>query len=241
MRLAYAIDGLTDIWTLDGPQDVDAVLAQAMVASLGADVLVYRIAEEQGGYFGMARLSAIYASPGRDRADIVFDEIRMFTVELPYAAGITMLTRLQFLDDDEFDAIVARGNPVDVSREFAERPSTQERYTLNQADAEVKDVCAFTGNPLPEDVGWTVISPRRGAMGLAHNLVALSPPARDAFLDGHFSARNDLSILMDAAKISPSLRRAINPSGHLVVPENPALRPGRQNLADHRRFIFRGA
>ena len=135
-----------------------------------------------------------------------------------------------------------------VSNELAQKTSGQEPYSTTEgrghpevANSKAGDVCALTGQPLPEGLEWTVISPRRAGSGIAPHVLALSPPAKEAFLSGPFSARSDLGILVDIAKMPTSLIYDVNPTGRLIVPDNPVFRPGADNLADHRRFVFRGA
>jgi hypothetical protein len=244
-HLAFAIDGFVDLWGLEGPQDVDAGLAQSMFGALGSDVLIYRIGETQGSYFGVARLLSISAAPRTDRREVRFDRIRIFTAQLPYATGTTVLTRLQFLDDDEFAAVVSSGVPSDVGRQVAEKEQSYEPPASGESemlalDADGADVCAFTGERLTSPGAWTTISTYNNGSGSAHNVLALSPAARQAFLAGHFSARADLSILVDMAAIDQALLLTMNSLGRLIVPENPTLQPSPENLAAHQRFVFLG-
>ena len=51
--------------------------------------------------------------------------------------------------------------------------------------------------------------------------------------------RDDFSIVVDFRQIDPELLERINPDGRLLVSDNPLLCPTPENLAWHRRHIFR--
>jgi hypothetical protein len=245
VHLAFAIDGFTAIWELENPVEVDVEMARLVLGSLGSDVLIYRIGETQGSYFGLARLESISAASRPDRRELRFDRIRIFTVQLPYATGTTVLTRLQFLDRDEFAAVVSNGAPAEITPEVAEQEQAFAALAGSAAEIPASgddgaDFCAFTGEQLSSDQAWTAISPRREGAGSAHNVLALSPAARAAFLAGHFSARDDLGILVDMAAIDPRLLAAMNSRCRLVVPGDARFHPSAANLADHRQLVFLG-
>jgi hypothetical protein len=104
---------------------------------------------------------------------------------------------------------------------------------------EAGGICALTGEAAGAALQLAVIWPKGLHAGLsADNFLPLSPAAAAAFEFGHFSARDDLSVLVDMARIDPRLAGRINPAGRLLVSDDPALRPAVENLAYHRRFCF---
>jgi hypothetical protein len=248
-RLAFAIDSSIDIGELAYGYGVDPALALVMAAHLGKDVLVYRIAEMQGGYFGIARLSSISDLVGTNLHTVVFDDIRMFLAEIPYPVGVTTLTRLQLLDAAEFEAIVGTGMPVPVPAGMME-PRQPFRYDaptvrdvggmMARAREAAHGICALTGEVVGAALQLAVIWPKGMHAGLtADNFLPLSPAACVAFESGHLSARDDLGVLVDMSQIDRRLVERINRSGRLIVSDDPAMRPAPENLAYHRRFRFR--
>jgi hypothetical protein len=249
-KLAFAIDGSIDIWDLAHGYGVDQALALAMSSHLGEDALIYRIAEMQGGYFGLARLVSITALAGTGAEQTVeFTDIRVFTAEIPYPVGVTTLTRLQLLDDKEFNAIVESGTPASVPigmmeprRPFLyDTPSYAEvGSVLEMVRNQAKGICALTGEDVGAALQLAVIWPKGARAGLqGDNFLPLAPGAYEAFESGQFSARDDLSVLLDMSRMDRGLSRRVHPSGALVVSDNPALRPAAENLAYHRRVRFR--
>lgn len=248
-RLAFAIEGSIDIWELRYGYSVEPAIAQAMYPYIGQTVLIYRIAEMQGGYFGLARLLSITALRGSDQPVVAFEGIEMFAAPPDYPFGVTTLSRVQLLDDDEFEAIRRNGSPVPLAPGMAEqrsqpfifdRPDLDAAGFMARARQAARGICAFTGEDMGDALEMEFIWPKGLGVGLqTDNVLLLSPAAVDAFHLGHFSARDDLSILVDAAALDRALLARINPTGRLVVPDDPAFSPGPENLAYHRRFRFR--
>ncbi|HVW92155.1 MAG TPA: hypothetical protein VHB74_06060 [Devosia sp.] len=248
-RLAFAIEGSIDIWELRYGYSVEAAIAQAMYPFIGQTVLIYRIAEMQGGYFGLARLLSITALRGSDRPIVVFEDVEMFSAPPDYPFGVTTLSRVQLLDDDEFDAIRRNGGPVPLAPGLAEqrgqpfifeRPDLDATAFMARARQAARGICALTGEAAGEALEVEFIWPKGLGAGLeADNVLLLSPSAVQAFHLGHFSARDDLSILVDVAALDRDLLVRINPTGRLIVPDDPAFSPAAENLAYHRRFRFR--
>jgi hypothetical protein len=234
-RLAFAIDASIDIFDLVRPQIVDPQIAQALCSALGQDVLIYRIGETQSGYYGLARLISIGAVDNRS-AYAAFDSIRMFQQRPLHPEGVVVLTRLQFLDEYEFDAVVSRAMPVSVLAALAELEQQPiEGAPGAEAESTANNVCAFTGEPVSNG-DWTMIWPQRPGGGTAGNVLALTPDAKAAFLSGHFAARDDLSIV-SGGDISRHLLRRLNPGGKLLVPLQRNFRPSEEALAWHRHFV----
>jgi hypothetical protein len=248
-RLAFAIDSSINIWDLRYGYSVEPDIARAMSPFIGSTVLIYRIGEVQGGFFGLARLQSIAVLPGSDLPIAAFEGIEMFSAGSDYPFGVTTLSRVQLLDDDEFDAIVRRGQPLPVTSGIAEQASQPFFFDHPDLDAvafnararsAANGICAFTGERIGATLQLEIIWPKGTAAGFeADNVLPLSQQALDAFHNGHFSARDDLTILLDAAAIDPGLLARINRTGRLVVPEDPAFHPAPENLAYHRRFKFR--
>lgn len=247
VKLAFAIDGSIDIWELMGGYEVDPALVLAMSPHLNEDLLIYRIGEMQGGYFGVARLHSITALGGGLHA-VEFTDIRVFTAEIPYPVGVTTLTRLQMLDDDEFDAIIESGAPALVPAGMMEPRQPFIYGTPSYADVgrvleavrkEARGICALTGEDVGSALTFAVIWPKGVRAGLqGDNLLPLGPDAHDAFDSGHFSARDDLSVMLDVFRMDRDLALRVNSSGKLLVSDNPTMRPAAENLAYHRRFRF---
>jgi hypothetical protein len=244
--LAVHIDGSVDFWILRQPLSVEVRAARMMVNWIGANVLVGQNTEQGGVYLGIARLVSIAISSADDSHDLIFDRVRAFAVPQPDAGGIVMGARLRFIDDRDFDSLVRLGRPADTPpdtlagfRANPPRPQLDETAVALIGGVKPPERCAFTGEKLRAGTGWTVVSPRRAAAGLAENILAFSAAAQDAFLDGHFSARDDLTILVDMTRMEPSLFRRMNPTKRLLVPDDSKFRPSASSLADHRRFSFR--
>ena len=93
------------------------------------------------------------------------------------------------------------------------------------------NLCALTGAPLPPDA--LPIAVRWDGPDRLHvnNLLLLSPLAEIAFRQGHFTVRDDLSIIVDFRQIDPELLERASPDGRLRVPDNLLLRPAPENLA----------
>jgi hypothetical protein len=163
---------------------------------------------------------------------------------------------LQLISDDDYRAILAAAEfgtfaqpdatPAGEMTEFSigfshiadsgEPPVRAVLETLRRATG---NLCALTGAPLMPDALPTVIRWQGADRLHLNNLLLFSPAADEAFRQGHFAVRDDFAILVDFSRIDPELLEMINPNGRLCVPRNPALRPSPENLAWHRRHIFR--
>jgi hypothetical protein len=100
--------------------------------------------------------------------------------------------------------------------------------------------CALTSKKLAaEELRVAVIRPKPlGGSLHVKNCLALCPEADAAFAAGHFTVRDNGRIIIDKSRINPALLAAINATGRLLWPKNPALRPTQDNLDYHRRFVF---
>ena len=249
VHLALAIDSGMELWGLDDGLEVESAIAHVLAGAIGSDVLIYRVGEQQGGYFGVARLAAVRMARGADTRMATFDQLRMFANLPPHPAGVTALTRLQFLDDAEFDAIMRMGEPTAVplvarepERGYLGPPldTAIVSAVLDSLRREVRQRCAFTGEQVQSSASEiAVIWPKGVRLGLhLNNFLLLVPDAYAAFRAGHFTARDDGTILIDG-RIDRGLLARMNPTGRLVLPDNPALRPAPDNLDYHRRIVFR--
>jgi hypothetical protein len=120
--------------------------------------------------------------------------------------------------------------PADMAATTGAVLATLRRETDNR--------CALTGAPLAADalpvaIRWA--GPERLHL---NNLLLLSPAAETAFREGHFTVRDDFSLIVDVRRIDPELLERLNPDGRLYVPDNPLLQPSATNLAWHRRWVF---
>jgi len=253
-HLALALDAFTDVWQLADGTPVDVGIADAMAWALGADVLVYRNTEMQGAYFGVARLIRIGVSTGEFARTLIFDNIRMFAVELAYPAGVTMLTRLQYLDDSEFLSIVRQGRPTPVHalehhpfHEGAQqlligRPAPDMASIEDMIAAirrEARETCAVTGERVSREGRVAVIWPKGGQSALdSSNLLLVAPEVDDGLRAGHITVLDDFSILVNMARVDRALLNRINLTGRLLLPVDSRFHPSAENLAFHRRFVF---
>jgi len=253
-HLALALDAFTDVWQLADGTPVDVGIADAMAWALGTDVLVYRNMEMQGAYFGVARLIRIGVSTGEFARTLLFDNIRMFTVELAYPAGVTMLTRLQYLDDSEFLSIVRQGRPTlltavghdpfdETTQELLiGRPAPDIASIEDMIAAvrrEARETCAVTGERVGKEGRVSIIWPKGGRSALdSANLLFVAPAADDGLRAGHITLLDDFSILANMARIDHALLSRINLTGRLLLPVDSRFHPSAENLAFHRRFVF---
>jgi len=254
-RLALALEAFTDIWDLVDGYQIESSIADSMIWALGADVLIFRNMETQGAYFGMARLVRIGASAqGRDRT-VVFDNIRIFTVELAYPAGVTMLTRLHYLDDAEFVSIVRQGMPEAVTRVASETPAEDRPQTLlvgspTPTIGKVSDTiaalrqaanetCALTGERAGANGIVAIVWPKGGESALRpNNVLFLTPEADEAFRRGHFAATSNFGIIINMSLIDRALLARINLTGKLLLPADAGFEPSHDNLAFHLLYVF---
>jgi hypothetical protein len=246
VRLALTIDDTTD----DAGHDFDAATARYLADVASAEVLLLRADARSAGFVGTARLRLV--ETGGERQLAMIERVQRFASELSVTLPM-LVPRLQLLDQEQFDRIVLRASLLSDShpcnaagfREaqagFLAAPADLARFreVAHTLWAETGGRCALTGALLAADIMPVVICPMGADKGLhVNNLLLLSPEAEAAFQAGHFSARDDFSLLFDAAKIDPELQDRSNPIGRLFVATNPALCPAPENLAWHRRFIF---
>ncbi len=110
-HLAFAVDGSVTAGELTSGYEADAAIGLLMAPFIGSDLLIYRVAELHGGYFGIARLRSIGATDFEATLQVQFDKIRIFHIDLGTSFGMSAPTRLQLLDDKEFSFIVSAGQP----------------------------------------------------------------------------------------------------------------------------------
>jgi hypothetical protein len=172
----------------------------------------------------------------------------MFARIAPHPANVTQISRLQMLDDAEFEAIVAHGQAVELPLELAEPgvAFTYEAPALAEVEAvtrafrvATRGICAVTGEATdPADPPFVLWGRGAGLSLDPTNLLTLSPLAFAAFEDGAMSAAAGLSILVDLARTDAGLLERINPTRRLIVPDDPRFRPAADSLAFHRDSIF---
>lgn len=254
MRLALAIEG-----GFNGAWDSFTVLIEPATARVIAnftatDLLVLPLLPATGD-IGLARLVGLEAdAAGHPLARLA--AVRRFGRAADFASRLGGPFPLQLLSDDDYSVILAAaesetftqpdatpaGGMADFSVGFAHvadpdaPPVTAVLETLRR---ETSNLCALTGAPLVPEAIPTAIRWEGPDRLHVNNLLLLSPSAEQAFREGHFTIRDDLSIIVDFRRIDPELLELINPDGRLLVPQNPALRPAPVNLAWHRRHIFR--
>ncbi|MGN6100815.1 MAG: hypothetical protein ACTHOR_06680 [Devosia sp.] len=252
MRLALAIEGgFRGEAAVAAP--VDPAVAAVLAGWIGAEIVVLP-AEPGSGACGVARLLAV--TPGGDGRFLAeLAPQRKLGIGAISEALLHANPPLQLIADESYAAMLAAADadlfpaqPTSPLRQGGEAatpfahlaPAALETASLVIATLrrETGNLCALTGVPLPEDALPTVIRPGGTAALHVNNLLLLSPPAEQAFRDGHFAARDDFSAIVDLTRIDPDLLERINPNGRLRVPANPALRPAPENLAWHRRFVF---
>jgi hypothetical protein len=114
------------------------------------------------------------------------------------------------------------------------------RSVVETVKREYGFTCGLIGKKLaPEELRVAVIRPKPlGGSFHVNNCLALCPEADAAFAAGHFTVRDNGRIIVDKFRIDPALLAAINGTGRLLWPDNPALRPTPDNLDYHRRFVF---
>jgi hypothetical protein len=228
----------------------DASLIPALRLAAGQDVL-FRILEGDGQYAAIGRLARIEADAGR-QVSVWFDAIRWLNEQTPYFPEEVSAPSISILDDDTFDAVSLAGSVA--RREGDEAPAHflgRAIEPIGTLDAIARTVlgevdyrCAVTGEPLDAEAAngpqIFVLRPI-DAGGTAHvnNCLALSPAAFAAFEQGHLTARDDFGLVADLGRIDPELLEAINPLGRLTVSDNSPLQPATENLAYHRRMVFR--
>ena len=248
-KLAINIPDIATVQVLNRLR-FDASLVPALRLAAGKDVL-FRLAQAGGQYAAVGRLARIEAEGARD-VSVEFDAIRWLNEQTHYVPEEATVPSISVLDDDTFEAVSLAGSvaprqgdeaPAHFLGRVIEPIGTVEAIT-RAVLREANHRCAVTGAPL--DVGATngpqifVLRPI-GAGGSAHvnNCLALSPAAFAAFEAGHLTARDDFSLLADLGRIDPELLEATNPLGRLTVSDNSALQPTTENLAYHRRIVFR--
>ncbi len=249
-RLALAID---EAAVADGCV-VDAPTARALFDGLREDVLLLRADALSTGFLGVARVAALepISEGGGYRATL--SSVRRFEPELPFVTSLGMAPPLQLLDQWQFDEILAKATTLpraeaalltglgEAATGFAVGTPDLATFeaVVQTLRREMGGRCAATGEALPAGTVPVVIFPKGAEAGLhVNNLLLLSPDAEAAFNAGHLSVRDDFAVLVDLERIDPELLERINPLGRLLVPANPALRPAPENLAWHRRMVFR--
>ena len=233
-RYGFAVDQSIEFNRLRFPQQVEGAIARLIAVALGDDVLICHADALGGDYLGIARLASANLAEDGTHGWITFDRPRAFATEVSHVRP-PFLDRLYLLDDRDVAWIVERGESQVAG--FAEDAQAGIDWSATEAlgaTAKAADVCALTGQPLQSCVNWTTIWPAHS--GTAGNLLAFSPAAQMAFLAGQFSARDDLSIILDA-RISPGLREAMNSTGKLLVPASGPLRPSPDCLSWHRHVV----
>lgn len=251
MRLALAIEGGFRRSEAGFAVTVEREVARVLAQFPGAEVLILP-AGDAGGEVGTARLVAVEtdeASVGRAR----FEAGR--PIGAARAGGIIGRGPfpLQLLPEADVLALFVAGSGGAFAQEATpggeigelavgfEAPADMAATTgavLAALRRETGNRCALTGVPLAADalpvaIRWA--GPERLHL---NNLLLLSPAAETAFRQGHFTVRDDFSLIVDFRRIEPELIERLNPDGSLHVPDNPLLRPSAANLAWHRRWIF---
>jgi hypothetical protein len=254
MRLVLAVEG--------GFKQAEGGFAVALAPEAGrvlagfsaAEILIAPIAGD-GGDLGAAKLLAIETNAAG--AEIArFAAGRRLGSASAFANHLHAPSPLRLISDEDYSAILAaaesgafaqpestpRGEMTDLPVGFSHIADPDQPpipAVLETLRRETGNLCALTGGPLMPDALPTAIR-WEGANRLhVNNLLLFSPLAEAAFRAGHFTVRDDLSIILDFSRIDPELLEMINPSGRLRAPQNPALQPAPENLAWHRRHIFR--
>ena len=254
MRLALTVEG--------GFKEVESGFAAALEPAVariladfhGAELLILPAAGIAGA-IGTANLLAVETdSFGAEIARFAAGRVLGSSTQL--GGHLRGPFPLQLIADEDYSAILAAaesetfrqpdatpaGGMTDFSVGFthiADPDSPPVAAVLETLRRETGNVCALTGAPLPPDAIPTAIRWEGADRLHVNNLLLLAPFAVAAFREGHFTIRDDFSIIVDFSRIDPELLETINPNGKLRVPNNPALRPAPENLAWHRRHIFR--
>ena len=108
------------------------------------------------------------------------------------------------------------------------------------------DACAFTGVSLQEEAradprGYLLAIGDDPATSERTLLVPASIEAIHAYERGHLALGPRYNFLADLERIDPELLERLNPTGHLRLPNDPALRPSLEALAVHRAAFAAGA
>jgi hypothetical protein len=259
MRLALAIEGGFRRSEAGFAVTVEPEVARVLAQFADAEVLIVPAGDGEGE-LGTARLVAIETDEaGAPR--VRFEAGRPIGAagpgsvprRGPFPLQLLPEAALQLLPEAAFLAVVggAGGGPfaqaATPSGDIGElavgfdAPAGVEATTgavLATLRREVGNRCAATGMALALDALPVAIRWEGPARLHLNNLLLLSPDAETAFRQGHFTARDDFSLLVDFRRIDPELAERLNPDGRLRVPDNPLLQPSAANLAWHRRWVF---
>jgi len=251
MRLALAIEGGFRRSVEGFAVAVEPQVGRVLMEFLEAEVLILPPGDD--GEVGLARLRAVdTGDAGQARA--YFDVGRPIGAARADAGLGRGPFPLQLVADADFSAIVAAASggafaqAVTPGGEIGELAVGFESSADNgEAVAgaviatlrrETGNRCAATGLPLPPDALPVAIRWEGPERLHLNNLLLLSPAAEAAFRQGHFTARDDFSLIVDLRRIDPELLEQLDPGGRLHVPDNSMLRPSAANLAWHRRWVF---
>ena len=174
------------------------------------------------------------------------------------------------MPDHEFDLILTAGfaaelptaKPIEgpLGEGFAEPPAYVERPLIEttvtrpfrdaifakQIQSAYDKRCAMTGLRIvngggrPEVQAAHIRPVKNDGPDSPRNGLALSSTFHWMFDRGLLSIEDDFRILKAKGAVPPEVERLLNPSGHLIVPEDYRLQPHQQFLRYHRDNIFKG-
>lgn len=99
-------------------------------------------------------------------------------------------------------------------------------------------VCALTGSFVGPFEPASIKPRKAGGELHAANILPLVDAAWRAFLNLDLTIGPNYEIIVDASRIDPELAEQLNPSGRLIVPDEPLRQPDAQSLAWHRAQFF---
>jgi putative restriction endonuclease len=173
------------------------------------------------------------------------------------------------ITDEEFDLILAAGFPMDVGLELPsnehgpglyEPPAAfarpvievtgtrlfRDRAFARHIQLAYNRTCAMTGLQIingggrPEAQAAHIQPVARDGDDSVRNGIALSSTLHWMFDRGLISVDTDYRILLAPTGVPDAIRRLINPTGKLVLPNNAHAHPHPHYLSFHRQNVFKG-
>ena len=232
---------------------VDERTALAASRRLGETVVLYRRDGQELRFFARGRINAI-EEPENGRFSCRLKALVRFDIPVGGAteARAPGVRRMLTLADERYDEILAVGTaaaavlPKAAEAQFSPPlPPPVDAYLAVRAEVlrRWNYCCAITDTQFASgeapELRLVPIRPREmGGPLHASNYLPMVEIAERAWLTGGISVTDDLDFVAVMDQLDPDLLAAMPPSGKLIVPSDPALRPDPEHLAYHRTYVF---